>query len=387
MAFTPNDPKLQRLFNTGTTATNPAGTFAEDAARKAKEEAKSDCIAKGGVWNEQLQTCSFPREEQKEEFPKVNPTGGFQGTPSGTTSPEMDKKIQEQAAQEQAQYQRGFEVIRDAETGRLSGFRRGDQTLLGLSPDEVTALATKESELQELPVGGQAETVLSRRQQELQSQGLDLSAQVGQSPGGQALAQLEQAITGGEVDYIAALKSTVPGLIPDFLTGFGGAAIFTKGGTAGIAPTLIGIGNAVRGSWGDFVRDVQKQKGEIIETPIRTLTETKSILNDITSAQNANPADAVANLEAFNTQLAAIDQAYETLKEETDGDLNKFLGENGINQLQEYEVYYLPGGERDRQIADMQLALANPDPARVKVDSVTTEEINKLIEKRLESQQ
>lgn len=352
-----------------------------------KEEAdpfaseKAQCSADGGTWDPENNVCILPKQEEIKEEEK-QPTSFS----SENMTPEEYEAARVAAGFEPTDKSK-FGTLRDAETGRLSGFEVGGKTFIGnLSPEEVRGQVEAEAAKQELQVGGQAEQVLTQRQQELQSQGLDLSAQVGNDP----ISQLQRQFSSQEVDYVAALASGVPGLLPDLVSGgiagglAGTSAAVPTGGLSIPAVAVLGaVGLAARGFYRDFVSDVKQQKGELIETPIRTLTETKTILNDITGAQNANPADAADNLEAFNQQLQLIDNEYDRLKDLTDDDLNKFLGENGINQIQEYEVYYSVGGERDRQITDFQLALANPDPTRVKPSTVTLEQINKRIEEEI----
>jgi len=110
-------------------------------------------------------------------------------------------------------------------------------------------------------------------------------------------------------------------------------------------------------------------------------------MSQIISAQNGNPANARANRDAFNSQLQLIDNEFDRLKDLTDDDLNKFLGEDGIDQLQEFEVYYAPNGEREQQIREMQEALINPDPSKIRLGTDEIDEFKKRIERELEKLQ
>lgn len=356
-------------------------------SRAPEDPRKAECKAKGGRWNASTQLCEIPEDKtistenlSEEEYEAAKVSQGF--TPT-------DKKA--------------FGPITDAETGRISGFTRGGKTYAGITPEQSKGFIEKEAAQQELQVGGQAQQVLTKRQQELQSQGLPLATQVGDQPSDDILTQLEEAITVGKVNYGRAFLQALPDVVPDVVGG--GIAGFTAAkGTAVIATaasggsaagpsaaavagfTLLSAASAgVIGYYRDVVSDIRSQKREITEAPIRTLTETKSQLNDVISAQNSDPANAQDNLEAFNIQLATIDQAYDDLKELTDGGVDSFLGDSGINQLQEYDVYYLPGGERERQMFEMQVALANPDPTKINANTVTQAEIKEKIEKELKS--
>ena len=321
---------------------------------------QAKCEAKGWVWDSVTQTCNDP---------SINPAGGFQGTVSGTTSPELDKQIQKQAAQEAEQDARtsSFSALRNEQTGRLSGFTRGDRTLLGLSPTEVTELATKEAGLQELPLKGQAQGVLTQRAAQLQAQGGEFAGQIGDLPDEAALNQIKSTLTQGRIDHMAALASTVPGVVPDFLTGAGAAITFTKGKTLGAAPLIVGGLNVLRGVFVDYMSDITKQQSDTIETPIRTLTESKGVLTALIGMANSDPQNAQTALDAYNVIRTTIDMEYEHLKELSDNDLNAYLGVNGINQMKEYEVYYLPFGERWLFDQEMAAALANPDPSITKI--------------------
>ena len=354
------------------------------APRDNDAEARAKCQATGGVWDSKNKIC-IPKEKPIETEKPIGTSPEKELELFGTPEEQATKKQAEQVATE-------FNVLRD-ETGRLSGFTKGGQTFLGLSPGEVRGLAELEAGRQELEVGGAAESALAKQAEKLQRQGLDLSAQVGQDP----INQLRAQFSAQSVNYVAAIATGAPDIIPNLITGAttGATGAFVLGQlgpqaatpeeviTVPTAAVILGVANAVKGFYSDFVSDVRKQKGELVETPIRTLTETKSIMNDITSAQNANPAEAIENLEAFNSQLQLLDDEFDRLKDLTDDDLNKFLGVNGINQLQEFEVYYTPNGERDRQIRDFQLALANPDPSVIRVGGDTLRQLKSRIEKEL----
>ncbi len=374
--------------------------FPPQIAEAVQPSEKDKCEARGWIWDAATQTCNNPDVKPiPERFKTQEPTKVALGGTGPRT--ETEEQFKARAESERQSAEKGFGVIKDEETGRLSGFQRGDKTVLGLKPSEVIELATREAGLRELPIRGQAEAVLERQRQELQNVGAGLAGQVGASPSDQILAQLESQISASDVNYLGALASAVPGIIPDLIGGAaaGGGALFAAGAVATAATggaaapiagaaiagaaVITGVANAVRGFYSDFVSDVERQKSELIETPIRSISETKPVLGEIINAQNANPQDAIENLATFNNQLAFIDIEYDRLKDLTDDDLNKFLGDTGINQLQEFQVFYVLDGERDRLVEDMQLALANPDPSRIRPTSLTLEDIKKRVEEEL----
>ena len=340
-----------------------------ESTSNVKSQEQLICESKGGTWDAINKACILPPTKTEEAPPpKVTPT----------TPPPLN-------------------TFTDVKTGRLSGTQIGDKTFLGLSPQEVTDITTKEASKRELPIGGQAEVVLERQRQELQNQGAGLATSVGATPSEDIINQLQSQISAGEVDYLAAMASAVPGIFPSAL-GLGGT--FAAGAlvagqlgpqvalpeeviTVPAAAIIGGIIGAVKSFYTDFVSDVERQKSELIETPIRAISETKPILGEIINAQNANPENAISNKQEFDNQLAFIDLEYERLKDLTDDSLNAFLGDTGINQIQEFEVFYVLDGERDRLIEDMALALANPDPARIRPTAITIDDIRRRIESEL----
>lgn len=341
---------------------------------KSNAQLRKECVASGGEWDEASARCIMPNEPSILP-PKPDP---IQEPVTSEPKPELS-------------------VIKSGEDGRLSGFTRDGKTFLGLKPSEVRQEIEAEAGKRDLEVGGQGEAVLERQRQELQNEGAGLATSVGATPSDDIMQQLQSQITAGEVNYVGALASAVPGIIPDLLSGAvaGGGAVFGIGaattaatggaaapvaaGTVVGAAVVVGVVNAIKGVYTDFVSDVARQKRELIETPIRSLSETKPTMAEIINAQNSNPENAVSNKEQFDNQLAFVDLEYERLKDLADDGINVFLGDTGINQIQEYEVFYIPNGERDRLIEDMTLALANPDPARIRPTSLTIDEIKKRI--------
>ena len=354
------------------------------------ETPKQKCEAKGWVWDEETKTCRDPNAQSKQLTqskdmgPKQEERKLIGGIDRGTGSA-LDLQIQQQAAQEQ---QGGFGVLKDAETGRLTGFTRGERTLLDLSPKEVRVLAEKEAGLQELEVKGQAATVLENREE--QEAGLRAAARIAQTPF-DTMAGVEQI----KLDYGAAAMSALPGIIPDAVAGaltFGsGALVAGQLGPQAVLPeelvtvpaaAIIGaVTNVVKGFYQDFMRDLESQRGEAVEAPIRTLTETKPLLNDIINAQNANPQDRAIHIKNFERQKQLIFDGHDNLKELTDSWLTEFLGVNGINQLQEYNVFF--AGELQQLEYEFADALANPDPSKIRATSKDIKDMKRRMEMAL----
>lgn len=358
---------------------------------KGKSEAQLACEAKKGTWDPETLTCT----------PNKFALGGT--GPENETPEQFKLRAQ---AEEQAATKTGgqFGVIKDEDTGRLSGFQRGRNTFLGIPPREVAELTTREAGLQELPIQGQAEGVLERRRQELQSTGTDLAVGGVNTVSEQRLAELKDSIEVRGVSYVNAALQALPDIIPDAIIGastlasaFGTAAlvagqlgpqvalpeeVVTVPAAAALGVIVGSVSGALVGFFRSFVADVKRQTREQIEAPIRTLTETKGTLQGLISAQDADPQNAIEHKRLFDEQLSLIDIDYDRLKELTDSKLDKFLGDEGLSQLKEMKVFF--AGERQQFIDEMNIALANPDPARIKVDSVTLAEIKKAIQKEFE---
>ena len=354
---------------------DPNDVFGVKQKSKDLTSKKEECNNRGGAW--------FWSEEKNACVQGTSPKKELElfGTPQ-----EQEANLQKE--KEQA----SFGVLKD-ETGRLSGFTRGDQTLLGLPPSEVRALAEKEAGLQELEVGGQAETVLSNREQ--QQEGLRAAAGIEQTPLN-PLAAAENI----ELNYVSAALSALPGILPDVFQGaFYGAGIgATAGGIAGAVggPAGVAAGAAggatywairgavlggVKGFYQDFIGNLEQQRSEAIEAPIRTLTETKPLLSDIINAQNTNPEDRQKHIQQFNIQTQLIQDDYDNLKDLTDSSLTALLGENGINQLKEFKVYY--SGEAQQLEFEFADALANPDPSKIRATSEDIEKMKTIISNKL----
>ena len=375
--------------------TTPLGKFTPKNVLESiskTSSAQSQCEAKGGKWIDG--DCVMPEQEPKKE-PEVD-TSNLPASAQARLAEDPNARFGPKKEPLPGEIQ----TFKDVETGRLSGLQVGDRgAAIGLSPEEVVEGATKESLKQELPIGGQAEAVLERQRQGLQSAGLDLATAGQPTLDEEAIATLQSQFSERDINYLGAVFSAVPGIVPDLIGGAvaGGGAVFgisaaaaaTGVGAPAGAATIAGAAaitaaaNVIRGFYSDFVSDVSRQQSAIIETPIRTLSETKPTLNNVVNSQNANPGNYAENNKAFWTGITIIDMEREFLKDITDGSLDDFLGDTGINQMQEYDVFYLPGGERERLIFDWNEAVTNPDPSRIRVDAITAADIKKRIDKEL----
>ena len=203
---------------------------------------QQECEKKGGKWDAATRTCIMNVRDQV----AVN----------------QEKKAAAEAAKvEEPPKVDALETFTSSETGRASGITTPDgSTFLGLSPEDVQAVATGEQARTARPEGtapvgtAQAEAI---RQQQIQQQ----IAQIGQlgqiNPAQQADINLSQAFTAGAAGIVPAAA--------------GGAAIGAAAGLVGSggvlsAPGALAVG--VAGAVGGFVSGVlsnikEQQRGEL----------------------------------------------------------------------------------------------------------------------------
>ena len=381
-----------------------------------------DCKAKGGKWDALNKVCIMPKEEAEatkekndavtKRIEKNDAVTKRIVQATGEEITDLSREERSRRLRESRGLTEDFELnpepvhdstemgtFTDVETGRLSGRIKGDKSILGLPPEEVTRQLTKEADKRELPIGGQAETVLERQRQALQAAGISV-AQLGGGVSQDILDELIGGITVEDASLWKAFKSSLPDAVIDTIGGglnwasVGAGVGGTVGGVVTKNPAGIAAG-ARSGAWtaakfgafvsgiksvlSNVVSDYERQQSEIIETPIRSLSETKPRINDIINNQNANPYELEANREKFWTMIHFLDLEWERLKETTDDPQNDFLGDQGINQLQEYEVFNIKNGERQGMIDDWNLAVLNPDPARIRPTTITLKELDEWI--------
>ena len=381
-----------------------------------------DCKAKGGKWDALNKVCIMPKEEAEatkekndavtKRIEKNDAVTKRIVQATGEDITDLSREERSRRLRESRGLTEDFELnpepvhdstemgtFTDVETGRLSGRIKGDKSILGLPPEEVTRQLTKEADKRELPIGGQAETVLERQRQALQAAGISV-AQLGGGVSQDILDELIGGITVEDASLWKAFKSSLPDAVIDTIGGglnwasVGAGVGGTVGGVVTKNPAGIAAG-ARSGAWtaakfgafvsgiksvlSNVVSDYERQQSEIIETPIRSLSETKPRINDIINNQNANPYELEANREKFWTMIHFLDLEWERLKETTDDPQNDFLGDQGINQLQEYEVFNIKNGERQGMIDDWNLAVLNPDPARIRPTTITLKELDEWI--------
>lgn len=255
-----------------------------------------------------------------------------------------------------------IETFRDQGTGERTGFTLGGNDFFG-PPSLVNEAIQRE---------------LQRRQEP----GFQNAALPGsQGPGVVDLTQVPAAtqqvrnlfgLAGqvGELNQGPFTQLPPQGTAPDYNQAIGAALTSTLAGAAGGAVVGAAVGGlgaipgAVIGGLGGFLSstrsELKRQRAESIQANSVTLQETSQQLAALITDTNQNPQNAAENLALFNQQMNKVDRAYKQLRIDTNSDLNKFLGETGLPELREYELFN--SGERLILEQQMQTALLNPNP-------------------------
>jgi hypothetical protein len=140
----------------------------------------------------------------------------------------------------------------------------------------------------------------------------------------------------------AAAGSIVPGVG----TVAGGAALGAVGG----------IGGFIKGT----VQSLRQQTSGNLAASYSNLADTKRNLRML--AQDTNMGgDAAANLESFQAQLQAVDEAYAKIKLYNQ---HRPLDKDATVEMAKFENFYAAGGSRQYLINEMQQAVLNPNPAK-----------------------
>lgn len=283
--------------------------------RKTKEERIEEIRQQTGTTAQDLLNAAIARENQKINQQK------------GTT--------QEEVALKQPK------VFRDADTGKLSGVSLPDgRNLIGIKGSEVEAI-TKKFAPEETPVGAVEASQIAAQQR-----AQELLSQLGQNSnlqGESAQIDIGQALASG-------LTAAVPGVI-------GGAAVGSFAGGIGAIPGAVigGIGAFLGGA----VSNVRGQYSGEISAEVQNVRSGTTNLRAIVAATNPGNADQMVPL--FNFQLAKIDEANNNLYLTTRSNTAKFVGKDGRSELERFEIFNLPGGQREILTRAMVLAMAGQD--------------------------
>ena len=136
----------------------------------------------------------------------------------------------------------------------------------------------------------------------------------------------------------AGLSSVIPGLVGGAAAGAAGGALV--GGVGAIPGAVIG---GAAGALGTFLNGVKgniksQQSGEFAADQT-ALSRGQTMLRSLITDTNQNPQNAAENIQLFYKTLNMIDAAHARTYKDSQEDLNKFLGNDGTEQLAKFEVF------------------------------------------------
>lgn len=304
---------------------------------------KKECKANGGTWDEGSQKCILPIEQQSKNFDINNP--------NITNQPET---ITETPGEQPKAKITTPEIIKDSETGRISGIKLPDgKTFFGISPQEAKDILANYQKTRTAPEGTlPAGTQQAQLEQQLKAQ--ELSGQIGQ------FGELGVNPTG--LDFEEATVAGIRGAIPRALSlAATGAGIGFMGGgpVGGGAGAAIGaISGFVSGISSSMLSNLESQRTDTTTAQQKMLDDGKQNLASLVTLAGSDPVNRHNHVSNFNKQLSLIDQAYRQMKLDTSRDVAKF--ESARTNLIEFEVFYSVKGERDILVDEMKLALSQP---------------------------
>jgi hypothetical protein len=345
---------------------------AEEQDRAALYQAQADCHAQGGIWDPVNKICRpKPKEQtQQQQQPEQAPTTPkIWGTPiAGKYDKERGGYVTDSGAfyktsDENFVPTHTYEGVDFNKDGTVS-VRKGDTVItaskeeyenyLKLTAGQGGLPTAKAKELMALPneeqFGQQQQQARMQKLMELAQQGLITSEEL-------------QAIQGATPNWGqaagAGLTSVIPGLAGGAVAGaVAGAAV---GGVG--APVGAVIGGAA-GALGTFLSGArssikQQQAGEF-SADQTALSRGQTMLRSLITDTNRNPQNAPENIALFYQTLSMIDVAHARTYRDSQEDLNKFLGNDGTEQLAKFEVF--DSTMRQYYIQAFEASLMQPNP-------------------------
>lgn len=339
----------------GKSVGNIAGVSSElRAASKFGNEQKKQCLARGGKWDEASQRCIMPQSQTTD-----NTTTPTNAPTTPTNAEPQNKDIPMNAP----------EIIKDEETGKMTGIRMPDgKTFLGMSPEEIKIFMQKYNSDTQLPEGANPAGTARRAYNDMQRK-IQLAQQVGMIDMGTAMQAEDLGINWKEAG-LSGLSNIVPSAIGYGIAGAGAGAF--AGGIGAVPGAVIGAtAGLVKGFYSGVTGNIKAQKGDLISGKVTELQRRQTALQNYISAANANPAAAEEMMKAYNIEKALIRKDYNTLMKEANEDLTYWGGEDGTSQLIQYEVFF----ESIEPALDMKMqqAILKPNPANAYIPMGGTE--------------
>lgn len=325
----------------GTGTTSGGGTGAGSVKLTPKEE----CVLKGGNWDDKTQTCILYQPNPQ--------TAGANNQRSGSVAP-APGTIESNSTPGA----KGMVVLPDG------------RTLLGVNKDDIDKIAAGEARKvarpeNSAPIGSAQNAALQEKRRAL------AAGQIGQF---EALPSLGETPIDWSQAFTAGVVKGGGSILRSVATAAGTGALVGGVPTGGVGAPIgaaVGAGiGLVAGLYGAIVGNIEgQQRGEIAATK-DVLNVAKTDMRQLAMLASQDPANADIYVAAYNKRLSQVYQAYEKLKAETSGDLNKFI-DDGTDKLSDFELFLAPGGTAEIYGAKLNNALVSGVPL-----SFTAEEIN-----------
>ncbi|MCH8322546.1 MAG: hypothetical protein IIB64_05665 [Proteobacteria bacterium] len=262
-------------------------------------------------------------------------------------------------------------VFRDSETGRATGIELPDgRVFLGLSPEEVEAIAKGEERRTAEPTGTiTAEEIASERARQ------ETIGRIGEQP------QITQEQLTAELEKLtipANLRTALAGAGAEFITGAGAGALGgavlggVAGGGIGAVPGAI-IGAAV-GVSGVLLRNLKVEAKEDTTARGKEFRIIRSSMRLVISEVNANRITPDFAVERYNIQLGKMLKLDRALKELTSTDLKDFLSA-GSDLFAQVDTWIEI--EEPLLRASLEGAIISPDPTKVLTEELVSELIDR----------
>lgn len=279
------------------------------------------------------------KKQQEEPFTgsvATSPTTGFTPSSPGTGVNAPTIKTGTPSSQDSTDV---AQVIRDAETGKISGIELPGGRVIMAKGSEIQKIASRNAP-EPTPAGTVEASQVARanQQQELINQ---IGKSVSLGPSGNTKLG-DNALTSAELGIGAALIGSELG-----------AATALAPATGGLS-----LAAAISAAGGKLLFDARQGVKEDFNDFGNSRKNLKSIMN----AVNAGTMDASEAVGLYNIELAKISRARADLKLKSQNKLENYLGGPG-DELADVESFF----SVEKQVFDTQLALAvaNPDPRKI----------------------
>lgn len=294
-------------------------------------------------------------------------SGTFKQTPVNPKIP-VQNKVSSDLTQQATPKINTPEVQRD-ETGKLSGLTFPDGRILNnLKPSEVRELAAKYQSSRSLPEGTQEQGTAQKQFEAEQRANQLLQMQQQQQMIQPDLSTVQDA----KPDVGQALGAGLVGAIPGLIGVGAGAALSATGvgSVAGIPIATAGalsFAGALTGFIANIRNNLKSQQTDEFTADQAALTKGERYLRALVTDTNQNPQNAAENIRYFYQTLDMIDAAHAKTWKDSQEDLNRFLGNDGTEQLARFEAF--DNTMRQYYIAQFQAALISPSNTKILINN------------------